>query len=105
MGTSISVKTDELIRTSESLKLKMEEYKASYEKVYEICGQLFADTSWLGPEAREFNRKVVAFRDDFEYMYTKISDYATFLKKAAKAYDATQSGTQKQADKLITGRE
>ena len=104
MGTSISVKTDELISTRESIDLIKEEYKASYEKVYEICASIFIKTSWLGPEAREFNKKVLAFKDDFEYLYTKISDYSTFLKKAADAYEVTQSGTQKQADKLIAGR-
>lgn len=63
-------------------------YKGEYEKLYKLVEELQA--SWAGADNTAYTTQIEGFRDDFEKMYTLMTDYSDFLKTTAKRYRDTQ---------------
>lgn len=104
MGNSIKVATEDINRTKDTIDRLKEDYKQKYEAVYKLCDEIFDANNWAGADAQKFNMQIRSFLNDFEDLYRKLNDYSIYLQKAAQAYEATQSGTTKQAGSLATDR-
>lgn len=75
-------------------------YKGEYEKLYKLVEELQA--SWAGADNTAYTTQIEGFRDDFEKMYTLMTDYSDFLKTTAKRYRDTQDERKTAAAKLRT---
>lgn len=75
-------------------------YKGEYEKLYKLVEKLQA--SWAGADNTAYTTQIEGFRDDFEKMYTLMTDYSDFLKTTAKRYRDTQDERKTAAAKLRT---
>lgn len=104
MSTKIEVDFAAVDATAAKIGPLIDQYKKNYENIYEIVEEIYEKSSWLGSEAREFNRNLNDFRDDFEDLLHKFEQYKSFLEKSKRAYDATQQSTHAFASKLSDGR-
>ncbi|MGN0369696.1 MAG: WXG100 family type VII secretion target [Butyrivibrio sp.] len=104
MKNTITVNTNNIYSAKEKIAVYKEDYKSSFEKIYSLSEEIFESGKWSGDDARMFNEKLQGFRNDFDALYRKLSDYCVYLQKAAETYDTTQTGIEKQANRLATDR-
>ncbi|MDO5382319.1 MAG: WXG100 family type VII secretion target [Eubacteriales bacterium] len=95
----IVVTPERLETVSTKVNTLAEEYKKSYEGIYNTIEELTSFKEWEGKDNVTFVEQVNQFKDDLEYMYNLVRQYATYLRKSAAAYrgvQATVKGETKQ---------
>lgn len=98
MATIIKVTPEELTKASTQIEGKATNYQGQYLKLYEHTSAMGA--SWSGKDNQAYINQIEGFRDDFDKMYNLMTEYATFLKNAAKSYSDVQDTITEQASKL-----
>lgn len=98
MGNKIIVEPAKL----EAAATKIDEYAADYKKNYT---QLFTEVNamsanWSGADNIAYTTQIKGFEEDFNKMYTLMTQYAEFLKNAATNYKTTQEAVEAGARKL-----
>lgn len=98
MATIIKVTPELLTAAATEIEGKATNYQAQYQKLYDATNAMSA--SWTGKDNLAYTTQIEGFRDDFDKMYNLMTEYATFLKNAAKSYSETQDIIEKQAKTL-----
>lgn len=104
MANSIKVKSDDIYTSKQRIDELKNQYKQKYEEINGLVTAINEAGNWAGSDAQKYNSQLHGFLNDFEDMYRKLNDYVIYLDKAAKAYEATQSGTTRQAGSLARSR-
>lgn len=102
--TTIKTDSESINRVKDYVRREADNYKAIYEKIYTVVGEIFTYEQWLGEDARKYNERIMGFKNDFQDLYKVFLTYANYLGKAAEAYDVAQSASKNAAGKLTTKR-
>ena len=98
MARTIKV-TPELLETAAGqIETLAGEYQQQYNLLYTETGSMAA--SWSGKDNVAFTTRIEGYRDDFQNMYKRMMDYATFLRNSAKSYRTTQDTVVREAGNL-----
>lgn len=98
MANSIYVDFDMVRTTAGKIEDTAADYKASYEKLYTEVETMLS--SWQGEDMTAYLNRIKSFKDDFEKMYSLMTNYSSFLRSAAKTYEDNQDELVKAANKL-----
>ena len=99
MAKTIIVTPEQLETTAGRIESLAAEYKTQ-------CNQLYSETnamasSWSGKDNVAFTNQIAGYKNDLENMYNKMIEYASFLRKSAKAYRDTQDAVVTEARRLV----
>ena len=103
-NTTTTIKVDTAMISTSATKLDgfISSYEESYKAVMRYAKEL--ESTWDGTDNDKFNEQLEGFHGDFVDLHDKLNDYVTFLKEAAKAYDAAQDKLVTDAGNLATNR-
>lgn len=99
MSKSIRVEPARLEAAAGKIDNQAAEYKKLYEQLYTEVDSM--SSAWQGADNLAFTSQIEGFRDDFNAMYTLMTQYAEFLKNSAASYRETQNEVVTQAKKLV----
>ena len=98
MARNIQVTPEQLESTAARIDGLAADYKSQYEQLYNETNNLAA--TWNGADNTAFVNQIEGFKDDLQAMYTRMTEYADFLRKSAKAYGDTQATVITESKKL-----
>ena len=98
MARNIEVTPELLETTAGKIEGLAAEYKTQYETLYKETNAMAS--TWNGKDNLAFTDQIAGFKDDFEKMQALMNQYASFLRKSAKAYRQTQDTVVSEARKL-----
>lgn len=87
----IIVTVQDLEKAASTVSTKAQEYQDNYNQLYKVIDELKGLKLWTGTDSDVFIEQLNQFKDDFDYMYSLMNQYSTFIKKAAQAYSGVQS--------------
>lgn len=96
---SITVTPETLEDQAGKVDTKASDYYRDYEKLLNEVRNM-TETDWKGEDATAFRAKVEAFEEDFNKMKQLMSDYADYLRQAAKNYRDTQENVKNSISSL-----
>lgn len=99
MARTIIVEPEKLESAATQIDTDASEYKKVFEQLFTEVNAMGA--AWQGADNIAYTTQIEGFRDDFEAMYTLMTQYSQFLKEAAKTYKATQSDIITASKKLV----
>lgn len=99
MGKTIVVTPEQLESTAGSIEGLAADYQKQYSQLYTETDALAS--TWNGKDNIAFTSQIDGFKDDFEKMYDLMNQYASFLRRSAKAYRDTQDNVVAEAKKLV----
>ena len=99
MARTIQVTPEQLESAATKILDLAGDYQELYNQFYSKTGSMAQ--SWEGKENLAFIDQINGFKDDFNKMYTLMTQYAEFLQKSAKAYRDTQDAVTADARKLV----
>lgn len=98
MGKNIMVTPEQLESAAGRIESLAADYKTQYNSLYNETNAMAS--TWKGKDNTAFINQISGFKDDLEKMHTLMVEYATFLRKSAKAYRDTQETITAEARKL-----
>ncbi|MBQ9228164.1 MAG: hypothetical protein IJ168_04955 [Eubacterium sp.] len=98
MANSMTTSSSEMERIAGEIDRLNDEYTGAYKAVFNSFKSI--DAAWDGDDHQEFYERVITFEKDFLNMTSFFTRVSTHLKLSAKAYLATESATEKAANKL-----
>lgn len=98
MGMKINVDPSQLESAASRIETQCGSYEANYRQLYQIVNEL--SSGWKGKDNQSFTAQIKGFEADFIAMKQLMQDYASYLRRAAKAYRDTQSERASQARRL-----
>lgn len=99
MARTIQVTPEQLETTAGKIEGLAADYKTQYEQLYAETSAM--GSTWSGKDNVAFIDRIAGFKDDFVKMHALMLDYASFLRKSAKAYRDTQDTVVREAQKLV----
>lgn len=98
MGNKIAVDMEKL----DAAATKIEEYAGNYKSDYT---QLFTEidamaNNWKGTDNVAYTTQIKGFQDDFDKMYTLLTNLSQFIKDSSTAYKTTQTDIESGAKTL-----
>lgn len=90
---SITVTPETLESQASKVDGKAADYYNDYIKLLNEVRDM-TSTDWKGDDADAFKNKVEAFEADFKKMQELMTDYAAYLRQAAKNYRDTQENVK-----------
>lgn len=97
----IVVETTQLDQTATRVENLAGTYNTTYTKLFQTVQGM--KTVYGGKDSEAFITQIEGFQDDFERMETLMKDYATYIRKVAKAYRDTQDNIVSSAKTLSQG--
>lgn len=97
----ITVNTADLDTAAAHIKGLAEDYKTAYTQLYSEVEAM--KQAYAGKDNQSFTDQLAQYKNDFEYMYKLMLDYADKLIKSAAEYRKTQQDLANQAKNLSTG--
>ncbi len=85
---SIRVEMGVLMQSADYIDELNNEFRSYYNQLNTDVDTLAA--TWLGKDNLAFTTKIKGFNDDFNQLSLVLSQYASFLRNSAKAYEQTQ---------------
>lgn len=104
MVTTVKVKSDDIYTSKQKIDTLKNQYQQKYKEINGLVKAIYEAGNWAGSDAQKYNMQLQEFLNDFEDLERKLNDYVIYLDKAAKAYEATQGGTTRQASSLAKDR-
>ena len=98
MATTIKVTPQLLQNASTQINNLAEEYKTEYENLFAEVDAMKG--KWDGQDNVAFTNQIAGFKDDFQNMYSLMTQYATYLSTTAKSYADTQETIKNSAQSL-----
>ncbi len=102
MATKIMVDTTQIESAKTKIQNLQQDYQSAYGRLYEIDGEI--NETWQGVDSKKFSEQLQGFKNDFQDLDKKFSDYIKFLEDAKTQYDAAQEKITKDAEKLAVDR-
>lgn len=97
----ITVTTADLDAAATKIKNLAGEYKTAYTELYSRIQEM--KNGYTGIDNQNYTAQLDEYRNDFQYMYDLMMDYAEKLTKSAAEYRKTQQDIANQAKQLSTG--
>lgn len=89
MGIKINVEPSQLETSAAKIESQCQTYASQYRQLYGIVDEL--SQAWKGKDNQSFTTQIKGFEADFIAMKQLMEEYATYLRRAAKAYRDTQN--------------
>ena len=99
MAKTIIVTPEQLETTAGIIEGLAADYKAQYNQLYTETNAMAS--SWSGKDNVAFTNQIAGYKNDLENMHRKMIEYASFLRKTAKAYRDTQDAVVSEARRLV----
>lgn len=89
MGIKINVEPAQLESSASKIESQCQVYETNYRQLYATVGEL--SQAWKGKDNQSFTTQIKGFEADFVAMKKLMQEYASYLRRAAKAYRDTQN--------------
>ena len=99
MAKTIIVTPEQLETTAGTIEGLAADYQAQYNQLYTETNAMAS--SWSGKDNVAFTNQIAGYKNDLENMHRKMIEYASFLRKTAKAYRDTQDAVVSEARRLV----